>query len=138
MKIAFAHSRLGPERVFTKSVEKTDLPFTDNRKSTPIPRIRQTPAKLSNDSLRARGVAPEPVLFGPRTCGTCMGRGCDFAAEVIKEMENRRALYNDDYELEVPTWVVRSVLEMRDLLHEKLIAVRDEGALANHLERRSR
>jgi len=67
-----------------------------------------------------------------------MGRGCDFAAEVIKEMENRRALYNDDYELEVPTWVVRSVLEMRDLLHEKLIAVRDEGALANHLERRSR
>jgi len=34
-----------------------------------------------------------------------MGRGCDFAAEVIKEMENRRALYNDDYELEVPTWL---------------------------------
>ena len=137
MKIAFAHSRLGPERVFTKSVEKTDLPFTDNRKSTPIPRIRQTPAKLSNDSTCSRrGARARSIRTA--TCGTCMGRGCDFAAEVIKEMENRRALYNDDYELEVPTWVVRSVLEMRDLLHEKLIAVRDEGALANHLERRSR
>ena len=56
----------------------------------------------------------------------------ELAAEIIKELENRRALYND-YELEVPTWVVKSVLEMRDLFHEKLLGVRDEGALANQL-----
>jgi hypothetical protein len=56
----------------------------------------------------------------------------DLAVEIIKELENRRALYND-YELEVPTWVVESVLEMRDVFHAKLLTVRDEGALANHL-----
>src|SRR4051812_18857038 len=56
----------------------------------------------------------------------------DLAIEIIKELENRRALYND-YELEVPTWVVESVLQMRDVFHAKLLTVRDEGALANHL-----
>ena len=39
----------------------------------------------------------------------------DIAAEIVKEFENRRASYND-YELEMPDWVVRSVLEMREYL----------------------
>jgi hypothetical protein len=56
----------------------------------------------------------------------------DLALEIIKELENRRALYND-YELEVPTWVVTSVIEMREAFHAKLLNVRSEGALANHL-----
>jgi len=137
MKIAFAHSRLGPERVFTKSVEKTDLPFTDNRKSTPIPRIRQTPAKLSNDSTCSRRGARARSI---RTANVrhLHGQRLRLRRRSHKGDGESTSAYNDDYELEVPTWVVRSVLEMRDLLHEKLIAVRDEGALANHLERRSR
>lgn len=56
----------------------------------------------------------------------------DFAVEIVKELENRRVLYND-YELEVPQWVVDSVRQMREVFHNKLLAVRDEGALANHL-----
>jgi hypothetical protein len=56
----------------------------------------------------------------------------EIAAEVVKELENRRALYND-YELEVPDWVVGSVTEMRKYFHEKLVRTREEGALSNHL-----
>ena len=56
----------------------------------------------------------------------------EVAAEVVKELENRRALYND-YELEIPEWVIQSVLQMRQFFHEKLRDTRVEGALANHL-----
>jgi hypothetical protein len=56
----------------------------------------------------------------------------DIAIEVVKELENRRVLYND-YELEMPDWVVRSVIEMREHFHEKLVRTREEGALSKHL-----
>ena len=56
----------------------------------------------------------------------------DVAVEIVKELEDRRVLYND-YELEVPRHVVDSVLQMREVLHQKLITVREEGALSNHL-----
>lgn len=56
----------------------------------------------------------------------------DIAAEVVKELEDRRALYND-YELELPDYVVRSVMEMRKYFHEKLVGTREEGALSKHL-----
>jgi hypothetical protein len=55
------------------------------------------------------------------------------ALEIVTELENRRVLYND-YQLEIPEWVVRSVDEMRGFFHEKLqFANRRESALANHL-----
>jgi hypothetical protein len=56
----------------------------------------------------------------------------DLAVEIVKELEDRRVLYND-YELEVPHHVVDSVLQMREVLHQKLIGVREEGALSNQL-----
>src|ERR1700752_676932 len=56
----------------------------------------------------------------------------DLAVEIIKELENRRVLYND-YELEVPASVVTSIIQMREVFHAKLLTMRDEGALANHL-----
>jgi hypothetical protein len=56
----------------------------------------------------------------------------DVAVEIVKELENRRALY-DDYELEVPRWIVQSVLEMRDFFHQRLLTTRHEGALDKHL-----
>src|SRR5690242_1027357 len=55
------------------------------------------------------------------------------ALEIVTELENRRVLYND-YELEIPKWVVQSVYEMRGFFHERLqFANRRESALANHL-----
>ncbi|MBT9332999.1 DUF6650 family protein [Paracidobacterium acidisoli] len=56
----------------------------------------------------------------------------DLAVEIVKELENRRTLYND-YELEVPRWVVESVRQMRDVFHQKLLVSRDEGALTSQL-----
>jgi len=56
----------------------------------------------------------------------------DYAVEILKELENRRVLYND-YALEIPREVVDSVLAMREVFHQKLLEVRDEGGLANHL-----
>ena len=56
----------------------------------------------------------------------------DIAVKIVKELENRRALYND-YELEVPASVVRSVLEMRKFFHELLFNIREDGGLSNHL-----
>jgi hypothetical protein len=56
----------------------------------------------------------------------------DLAVEIVKELEYRRVLYND-YELEIPHHVVDSVLQMREVLHQKLIVVHEEGALSNHL-----
>jgi hypothetical protein len=43
----------------------------------------------------------------------------DLAIEIVKELEDRRVLYND-YELEIPHHVVDSVLQMREVLHQKL------------------
>ena len=59
----------------------------------------------------------------------------DIAAEIVKELEDRRVLFND-YELEIPHHVVDSVRQIREVLHRKLIAVREEGALSNHLRHR--
>jgi hypothetical protein len=56
----------------------------------------------------------------------------DVAVEIVKELEDRRVLFND-YELEVPHYVVDSVRQIREVLHQKLITVREEGALSNHL-----
>ena len=56
----------------------------------------------------------------------------DVAIEIVKELEDRRVLFND-YELEVPHYVVDSVRQIREVLHQKLIAVREDGALSNHL-----
>ena len=56
----------------------------------------------------------------------------DAAVEIVKELEDRRVLFSD-YELEVPQYVVDSVRQIREVLHQKLITVREEGALSNHL-----
>lgn len=56
----------------------------------------------------------------------------DVAKEIVKELENRRVLYND-YAFEIPEQVVQSVLEMREFFHRKLIDTRQDGALANRL-----
>ena len=56
----------------------------------------------------------------------------DAAVEIVKELEYRRVLFSD-YELEVPQYVVDSVRQIREVLHQKLITVREEGALSNHL-----
>jgi hypothetical protein len=82
-------------------------------------------------SVRAQKVVVANVanIYGP---APWVPSERDLAVEIVKELENRRVLYND-YELEVPTWVVESVLQMRNVFHDKLLAVRDEGALANHI-----
>jgi len=50
----------------------------------------------------------------------------DAAVEIVKELEDRRVLFSD-YELEVPQYVVDSVRQIREVLHQKLITVREEG-----------
>jgi hypothetical protein len=64
--------------------------------------------------------------------GTWVPSDKDIARTIVRELENRRVLYND-YELEIPKWVVKSVQEMRQFFHEMLRDSREESALSNHI-----
>src|SRR4051812_27602636 len=56
----------------------------------------------------------------------------DVASQIIMRLEDKRALFND-YAFEVPEHVVRSILDIRQFLTDKLLEVSDEEGLAKHI-----
>jgi hypothetical protein len=57
---------------------------------------------------------------------------CEIARKLITFFEDRRALYNP-YDIETPSWVVKSVLKIREKLTDTLETLNEESEISPHL-----